>query len=211
MKKLVESALSTTTIDLLASKKREVLDTPTVLPDSIDDSNTEVIKEWVRFSGGLVLTVADKKRILDGEKLDDRHVDLAQNLLKQLFSELGGLQSTLLQAKPLKQPRDSNKKKKIQIVHSRGDHWIVAATMLANDKVFVYNSVYHTIDQTTKSILSNLFPASTSTKLVQVNKQKGRTKWSMRNMRKFAPCKNFLLYSMWQSRVEIENYSECNY
>ena len=111
----MESALSTTTIDLLASKKREVLDTPTVLPDSIDDSNTEVIKEWVRFSGGLVLTVADKKRILDGEKLDDRHVDLAQNLLKQLFSELGGLQSTLLQAKPLKQPRDSNKKKKYKL------------------------------------------------------------------------------------------------
>ena len=56
-------------------------------------------------------TIADKKRILDGEKLDDRHVDLAQNLLKQQFSELGGRQSTLLQAKPLKQPRDSNKKK----------------------------------------------------------------------------------------------------
>ena len=58
-------------------------------------------------------------------------------------------------------------------MHSRGDHWIVAAMMLANDRVFVYDSVYCTIDQTTKSILSNLFPASTSTKLVQMNRQKG--------------------------------------
>jgi len=36
-----------------------------------------------------------------------------------------------LQAKPQKQRTEN--KKMIQIEHSRGDHWIVAATMLATD------------------------------------------------------------------------------
>ena len=59
------------------------MDTPTVLANTIDDSSTEV---WVRFSIGLVLTIADKERILDGEKLNDRHIDLAQNLLNHLMA-----------------------------------------------------------------------------------------------------------------------------
>ena len=78
-------------------------------------------------------------------------------MLKQQFSELGGLQSTLLQAKPQKQ--HAKKTKTIQIVHSRGDHWIVAATMLAiGDRVLVYDSVYRTLDQPTMNIILNLFP-----------------------------------------------------
>lgn len=172
-KKLVESALSTTTtVDLLASKKRKVTDASTILPNTAEDSSSQVTKEWIRFGKGLVLTLADKEHILAGEKLNDRHIDLAQNMLKQQFSEIGGLQSTLLQAKSQKQRTEN--KKVIQIVHSRGDHWIVAATMLATDDgVLVYDSVYRTLDQPTKKIILNLFPASTSMQLVQVNRQSG--------------------------------------
>ena len=93
-----------------------------IMPNNGEDAGSE---EWVRFGKGLVLTLADKEHILAGGKLDDRHINVAQNLLKQQFSEVAGLQSTLLQAKPRKQC-DKNRK----IVHSRGDHWIVAATML---------------------------------------------------------------------------------
>lgn len=172
-KRLVESALLAPTVDLLASKKRKVEDASTVLPDTTEDCSSEVTeKEWVRFGKGLVLTFADREHILAGEKLNDRHINLAQNMLKQQFSEIGGLQSTLLQAKPWKQRTEN--KKMIQIVHSRGDHWIVAATMLAtDDRVLVYDSVYRTLDQPTTNIILNLFPASTSTELVQVNRQRG--------------------------------------
>ena len=90
-KKLVELALSTfTAVDLPASKKRKVTDTPTILSEG---SRSEVaIKEWVQFSKGLVLTLADKERILAGEKLD-HHIDFAQNLLKQQF--FGGRRTTI--------------------------------------------------------------------------------------------------------------------
>ena len=139
----------------------------------LEDSSSEVTeKEWVRFSKDLVFTFADKECILAGEKLDNRHINFAQNMLKKQFSEVGGLQSTLLQAKPQKQRTEN--KKMIQIVHSHGDHWIVAATMLAtDDRVLVYDSVHRTLDQPTTNINLNLFPASMSTEFVQVNRRTG--------------------------------------
>lgn len=57
-------------------------------------------------------------------------------------------------------------------MHSRSDRWIVAAMMLANDnKELMYNSVYRTLNQMTKSIILNLFPTSLSPALIQVNMQ----------------------------------------
>ena len=92
---------------------------------SWEGSHLFASEEWVRFGKGLILTLADKEHILTGGILDDRHIDVAQNLLKQQFPEVGGLQSILLQAKPRK--RCEENKQMIQIVHSCGDHWIIAA------------------------------------------------------------------------------------
>ena len=74
---------------------------------------------------------------------------MAQGLLKQQFSKVTGLKSTLLQAKKkkkkkkTKKPAKENDKLKIQIVHCRGDHWIAASTVFAaDDEAKVYDSVY---------------------------------------------------------------------
>ena len=104
-KKLVKSALSTTSaVCCPMSKKRKVTNVPPILPDGEDASS----QEWVHFGKGLVLTLADKEHILAGGKLDDRRINVAQNLLKQQFSEVAGVQSTLLQEKPRKQLCDEN-------------------------------------------------------------------------------------------------------
>ena len=168
-KKLVESALATTTTTLSASKKRKQSDVPTDVPADLPstsdckDSTPELTKEWVQLAG-IVLTSSDKQHILDGEKLNNRHINMAQGLLKQQFSETTGLKSTLLQAK--KQRKEDNKLK-IQIIHCCGEHWIAASTLLAaDDEVKVYDSVYRTLDRATKSIISNLFQTLTSTELV---------------------------------------------
>ena len=140
-KKLVESALATTTTALLASKKRKLSDVPTVLPGTREDSTQKLTKVWVQLTG-IALTITDKEHILAGEKLNDHHINMAQSLLKRQFSEITGLKSTLLQA--TKQCKEDNKLK-VQIVHSRGDHWIVASTVLAAvDEVKVYDCVSHT-------------------------------------------------------------------
>ncbi len=119
---------------------------------------------------GIVLTTTDKERILAGEELNDQHINVAQGLLKQQFPEIGGLKLSLLQRK--KQLNVQDKKQCIQMIHCHGDHWIVTSTLLS-EEVKVYDSVYRTLDRTSKSIISNLFQTSTSTDLVQIHRQIG--------------------------------------
>ena len=156
----------------MASKKRKIDSSPVVQYDGVGGSTNSTgdsTKDWVR-QGGIVLTTTDKERILSGKKLNDLHINLAQTMLRQQFSELAGLKSTLLQTR--KHPREE--KEQIQIVHSRGDHWIVASSIhAAGTEVLVYDSVYQTLDSTTNSIILNFFPTSTSAELVEINRQTG--------------------------------------
>ena len=66
-----------------------------------------------------------------GGKLD-LHINYAQQLLKEQFPNLNGLQSTLFQSK--KQARGTVKNQ-LQVIHSREDHWIVASTVGSKDGV----------------------------------------------------------------------------
>lgn len=162
-KKLVESAIATTATDLLANRKRKLSDVPIDLPAPSKDPTPT---KWVQL-GGIVLTGTDNELILAGEKLNDLHINMVQRLLKRQFSEITGLKPILLQTK-----KQLKVLQHIQIIRSRGDHWIVASTVFAaSDEVKVYDSVYHTLDQTTKSIISNLF--QTSTELVRIPRQTG--------------------------------------
>ena len=61
-----------------------------------------------------------------GGWLNDNHINLAQELLKRQFKNLSGFQSTLLLTK-LKEPLPSTGA--VQVLHSRGNHWIVASTV----------------------------------------------------------------------------------
>ena len=92
--------------------------------------------------------------------------------LKEQFLEIGELQPTLMQTRLQKQHWECNKNQ-IQIVHSRGDHCIVAATVQAENDEVMIQFIVLLIDVPTKSIISNLFPAATSIALTQVNRQKG--------------------------------------
>ncbi len=170
-KKLVESALATTSSVDRPSKKRKVTSNCADEPDPKDSSGeSEATKEWLQFNKGWVLTSSDKENILNEKKLDDRHITIAQNILKEQFPEMGGLRSPLFQTR--KPPTESDDK--IQIIHSRGDHWIVAASVFAaKGVVFVYDSVFRTIDRATKNIIAKLFPTSTMIKQVQINRQIG--------------------------------------
>ena len=74
-----------------------------------------------------------KNRIIaNGEKTHHLIIDLAQHLLKKQFPNLLGLQSTLLQQKEKQQGIERNNLQ-LRVIHSRGDHWIVASTIFADD------------------------------------------------------------------------------
>ena len=77
--------------------------------------------------------------ILKGARLSDQHIHQAQCLIKQQFPQLSGLRSTLYQSKCEQEAGLNNQ---LQVIHSRGDHWIVSSTVDCEDgKVKVYDCV----------------------------------------------------------------------
>ena len=127
---------------------------------------------WTKVDS-IVLSRRDKEKISNGEMLDDLVINSVQVLLKKQFPDLLGLQSTLLQSG--KQQGMKENHNQVQIIHSRGNHWIVASTIRARDGVVqVYDSVYSTVDDGTRSVINNLFPPSSSVELIKVQKQIGR-------------------------------------
>ena len=143
---LIESAMHSNSTQLSPPDKKRKLEPST--------ARMEEPQRWVQHEG-IVLTTRDKKSIQEGEMLNDEHVNFAQQLLKAQFSSLNGLRSTLLQSK--KQPL-SECSQALQIIHSRGNHWIAASTVSVSDgTVRVYDSVYDTLDEDTQSIVSAMY------------------------------------------------------
>lgn len=116
----------------------------------------------------------DIKSILSGEKLTDLHIHLAQQLLKQQFPHLNGLQPTVLQTKKNFKGGQSLPNQ-LQVVHFRGDHWILATSIgCRNGDVSVYDSVYRSIDEEACTVITNLFQSS-AIEIVESPKQEGGT------------------------------------
>lgn len=100
---------------------------PPVTPTVNADVWTEVMD--------IKLTQTDKTLISDGSMLTDQYINCAQRFLHQQFPHLGGLRSTLMQAKPFR-PEAGNI---VQIFHVQGNHWIAAASQKGKT-VKVYDS-----------------------------------------------------------------------
>lgn len=91
-------------------------------------------KTWVQFNG-MVLSQLDKEQLFNGSWLSDRHINYAQSLLKKQFPHIDGWKDTLLVHKKQKKIKQG-----VQIIHSYGNHWIVASTLGCREdeiKIFV--------------------------------------------------------------------------
>ena len=124
--------------------------------------------------------VFDSEGIIMGNELSDNEINLAQQLLKEQYNKLNGLQSTLLQSKQLNLIENETRNK-IQIIHCYSrHHWIVASTVsCALNQVKIYDSLFSYCDMETEAVVYNLFQWSKSIKLIvtvsRIQKQKGTT------------------------------------
>ena len=134
--------------------KQEPIDADTQTQTKPDPEDECTI--WLQLAD-LQLSKADEKKLVEGGWLNDKHMEFAQRLLKQQFPSLGGLQSTLLQCRKETQKGIS---RGVQIVHSRGNHWIVVSTINCKQgEVLVFDSLYTSIDESTKAIITSVFQA----------------------------------------------------
>ena len=108
----------------------------TIVGDSGTQSFPSESKEYWTKCGGIVLNNKALQQIVNGKELSDLHVNAYQNLLKQQFPHIGGLQNTLLQKRSPLQPCGSSGMS-LQIIHVRNSHW--AALQLSGNDVCLYD------------------------------------------------------------------------
>ena len=93
-------------------------------------------------------------KLIRGDDITDYSINSACKLLKQQFPSVKGLSLTLYQRK---QRGEYFVIDCIQIVHSRGNHWIVASTINCEDEVLVYDD----LDDDTKVLYKFCFHVRT--------------------------------------------------
>ena len=60
----------------------------------------------------------------------------------------------------------------LQIVHTRGSHWIVATTIGYTDEVVVFDTLYSTVDKHTEELILRIFGVQ-QLRMEKASKQKG--------------------------------------
>ena len=182
-KKLLQSLLSTENVSMNAedvvepSKVSKAVESVAVPEDKSEDtiapspprSPQDITVGSVDLTEGDVSPVRKKRKVCDMERiimeeeLTDETINRAQQLLKSKYPKFNGFQSTLLQGKkmPLTNTQIHNK---VQIIHcSKRNHWVAATTVNCKEgEVKVYDSVFNSCDEETKSVVHNLFQADTA-------------------------------------------------
>uniref|UniRef100_A0A1X7VDD2 Ubiquitin-like protease family profile domain-containing protein n=1 Tax=Amphimedon queenslandica TaxID=400682 RepID=A0A1X7VDD2_AMPQE len=105
---------------LLMKKESEIIDLDKA---KVKDSMDTNVSKWIEF-GNASLTIQDKDVLTKEEWLSDRHITMAQLLVKNKFPHLNGLRTTLEQKKPLDEPND----KILQVIHINNNHWALIST-----------------------------------------------------------------------------------
>ena len=96
---------------------------------------------------------------------------IVQMMLKKQFQGILGLKPTLLLSAGRKTALPASGA--LQIIHARGNHWIVASTIGCTTKLLVFDSLYCDIDKPTRELLSQLIGANVEIKLQNAPKQRG--------------------------------------
>ena len=127
-------------------------------------------KTWLQLDG-ILLTQDDKEQLSDGRWLNDKHINVAQLLLRKQFPHIDGWKETLLLHR-----KQEKIKQGVQIIHSRGNHWIVASTLrCSKSEVQIFDSLHTSVDTDSKNVISNIFQTDEEPEFImaETSKQNG--------------------------------------
>ena len=152
--------------ELEPSCKRRNISADLTCDRSVSDKSRSL---WL-IKDNIELFSEDKDTIMSGDWLSDKHINFAQNLLKNQYqNSVSGLMSTLLLHRSIiTSPRA------IQIIHCRENHWIVATTIgCSSGEVKVFDSLYTSVDEATSALITNPFNGATQIVVLRGPKQIG--------------------------------------
>ena len=97
----------------------------------------------------------DRGCIISGDKLNDKHINFAQMLIKQQFKHLEGLKYPVVLSSLKCFSTTTNV---LQILHTQEGHWIFASTIrCAEGEINVYDSLYRSVEASTANLIAKLF------------------------------------------------------
>jgi len=142
--------------------------------DAYDESSANVTTDstvWLKMFK-FTLLVSDKQILTTtGLPLTDKHVNLSQAMLKKQFLLINGLQSTLFQSKKLSRRLKSG----VQVIFCRNNHWITVYKSESDaglDIITVYDSIFTSVNEASRRIITNLFDVSEEFQVVMGLSQK---------------------------------------
>ena len=99
--------------------------------------------------------MTDKAVLELGEELSDRHIQMAQSIIKKQFPLIGGLCNILLQGQIVIGCTVNT----IQRVHcNKRKHWVTVTTKWCQrNKVSVYDTLFDKLDFETKGVVKKMF------------------------------------------------------
>ena len=114
---------------------------------------------WVQFQWRS-LTIEDKRKIENGSKLTDKHVNFTNSMISCQFPNIGGLWSTLLRSRYYCFSLHSIQ----QIFCKEQEHWIVASNIMQTSdhkttSIHVYDSLFRELDQESHDLILQNFHA----------------------------------------------------
>ena len=138
-------------IDVVPEAKRIKVEHTTASQNSI---NVPTVI-WATCAGTKIKLYEEDKLLIErNQRLTDKHINFAQAMLRGQFPQCDGLQNTLLQ----KRHKYSTAIKMTQILHVRGNHWVVISNLMCpENEIKLYDTVYSNIDQPTKALLIEIF------------------------------------------------------
>ena len=141
--------------------------------DSDPEESTDIVSSTWVSCGKHTLTISDKIIVESGGELTDKHIQMAQYLIKCQFPLVGGLQNTLKQQQFVIGCTANT----MQVIHcNRRKHWIIASTKGCPAGVIkVYDTIFDKLDHESRGIIRRIFSVKDNTKItmVPIQKQKG--------------------------------------
>lgn len=157
VKKLLDRSETPAESPVPPASKRARIEDSTIIKGSMPASDSK----WLKI-GRAWLEIEDKTILLQGNYLNDRHINYAQALLKEQFPKLKGLHSTL-QIVALPDNNDA-----IQIIHCKErHHWMVASTILSKEKVYIYDSFFTSLDESSEKAVKSYFGQDISLEIAE--------------------------------------------
>ena len=153
---------------LVAAPQRNIPPPPS-LQNPLSTVNTTENPVWLHLYKYTLMHTDLSTLLTSGSPLNDKHINLAQTLLRKQFPKLSALQSTLLQFKAL----DKKFLSGIQIVHCPNDHWVTLFKEHPSTNVIkVFDSVFDSPNTAVYTVASNLFNVGDNLSVVMVPMQK---------------------------------------